>query len=543
MVLPRSARTWTLVVFGVFALAIVVAIWSLPGFLVQDSPLYLYNTHLIHELLRSQSPFQEYFVLDGRPMPYWGAYALLGALMTVLPPRVADQVLMTLTSVGLATAVVWLRWRVAGWQGGAIVALLVIVLSVNVLWMYGIHNFLLGAILYVATLAYWWRVRDRMGAGHAAVLALLLLAGYFAHLMSFVPAAMGVGVLALLTPGDNFRTRFKWTALSLVPCVPLVLFYFGMMGAEGQGSPYWKGLTDMGSSADWLKYLFMADFPSFQEYGMKSSGGPILDLLFFLPPPSRFALIGLCLIAGGAFLHRSEEDRVFYRLHRGWTALAAVLLVGGALGPSDMGTAAGTMRERMLLLGFVALVPVLKVKTNLAFTRTGACLVAMAAIGQVILCWDYALKSNRLVGEFMKVKPHVGTNQRVAAVVETWEWPYRTNPLIHAPSLLGIHTGNMIWNNHAPALNFFPIKYRNAELRTLSSRVSDRRYYDDPFAPGHREAALNAYVSLMERSHESIDFLVLISPTPELFEHSGQWFEPAPVYESTRMKVLRHRSN
>lgn len=529
--------------FGAFALSILVAIWSLPGFLVQDSPLYLYNTHLIHELLRSHSPYREYFILDGRPMPYWGAYALLGVLMPVLPPRVADQVLMTLTSVGVASAIMWLRWRVVGWQGGAVVAPLVILLSINVLWMYGIYSFLLGVILYAATLAYWWRSRDRMGAGHAAVLAVLLLAGYFGHLMSFGPTAIGLVALALLSPGQHFRARLKWTALSIVPSVPLVLFYFRMMGAEGQGSPSWKGLSNVWSPADWLNYLFMADFPSFQEYGIKSSGSPIIELLFTLPPPSRWALIGLSLIVGAAFLHRSDEDRAFYRLHRGWIALAAVLLVGGAVGPSDVGTDAGTLRERMLLLGFVALVPVLRVKSNLALTRAGMCLVTWAAISQVILCWDYALKSDRVVGEFMKVRPHVGTNQRVAAIVEAEQWPYRTNPLIHAPSLLGLHTGNMIWNNHAPARSFFPIKYRSAELRELSLGVSDRRYYDDPDAPGHREAALNAYQRFMARNHESIDVLVLVSRKPDPYERSGVWFEPGPAYASASVRVLRHRSN
>jgi len=394
----------------------------------------------------------------------------------------------------------------------------------------------------VVTLVYWWQVRDRLGAAHAAVLAVLLLAGYFAHLMSFGPTAMGLVVLALFTPGPNVRRRVLWTGLSVLPTVPLVLFYLNMMGAEGQSTPYWKGLADASSPAAWLNYLFMADFPSFQEYGMKGSGGPIIEFLFAVPPPSRWALIGLDLIVGGAFVRRTEEDRSFYRLHRGWIALAAVLLVGGAFGPSDAGTAAGTMRERMLLLGFVALAPVLKVKSNEVLTRVGSGLVVMAAIGQVILCWDYALKSNRLVGEFMKVKPIVGTNQRVAAIVESAEWPYRTNPLIHAPHLLGLHTGNLIWSNHGPALNFFPIKYRNEELRDLSLRISDRRYRDDPLAPGYRDAALDAYLKLMTASHDSIDVLLLVSPTPELYTNNGQWFEPEPVYENTLVKVLRHRS-
>ena len=107
----------------------------------------------------------------------------------------------------------------------------------------------------------------------------------------------------------------------------------------------------------------------------------------------------------------------------------------------------------MWLFGCVALVPMLKVKTSLVLTRVGTVLVAWAAIAQVILCWDYALRSSRLVREFMEIKPHVGLNKRVAAVIELDQWPYRTNPLIHAPSLLGLSTGNLIWNNHSELLS------------------------------------------------------------------------------------------
>src|SRR5262245_1684719 len=106
-----SARTWTLVVFGTFASSILIAIWVLPGFLVQYGPLYLYNTRLMLELTHESSPFHQYFTMNWKPMPYWGAYAVLGGMMAGLPARTADQVLMSLTSVGVASTVMWLRWR------------------------------------------------------------------------------------------------------------------------------------------------------------------------------------------------------------------------------------------------------------------------------------------------------------------------------------------------------------------------------------------------------------------------------------------------
>jgi len=539
--LHQNGRSSAIVVFVALALPLLVAIWSLPGFLVQDGPLYLYNSHIMLESLRSGSPFEPYVAFDPRPLPYWGAYALLMALMPVLSPRAADQVLMTLTSVGVASALMWLRWRVAGWQGAAVIVPLTIVLSVNVLWTYGLYSFLLGAILYFVTLGYWWRIREGMGARHAAVLAALLIAGYFCHLVSFALTAGGLMVLAVVTPGPGVGRRLRWTVASVLPSVPLVIAYARLMGTGGEAGLHWRGITNFFSPAEWLTYIFMADVPTIHNNGMEVPGARVIQFLFDLPPPSRWALIGLFLLVIVPAVHRSEEDWAHYKARRGWIILSAVLLIGGAIGPSDLGGAHGFLRERVVLLGFATVVPALHVRPNQVLTRIGGGLLLMAAMVQVCLFWDYGLRADRLVGEFMKAKPYVGTGNRVAAVMVKSERYYRSNPLVHTPDMLGIDTGNLVWNNSGPGIYYFPMKYRSGEARVLSLFLSSTMDYYDFASPRRKAAALTDYRTMLNRFHGDIDVLVMWSSTPELDDINRQWFEPQPLYQSGSVKVLGRR--
>ena len=134
-------------------------------------------------------------------------------LMSVLSARTADRVMMTITFVGFTSSIVWLRWRVAGWRGMALVVPLAVVLALNWMWLLGFYNFLLGACLFPVTLGFWWAERERMGLGQALILAGLLVFGYFCHLISLGLTAGGLVVLALATPGPGWRRRLFWTAV------------------------------------------------------------------------------------------------------------------------------------------------------------------------------------------------------------------------------------------------------------------------------------------------------------------------------------------
>lgn len=169
---------WSLITFAVLLLPVVIAIWCVPWFVTLDGPAHLYNAEIISEALRGQSLVRDLYVVHWTPLPNVAGHWLLAALLHVIPAWTADRLMMTLTSVGLAGAALWLRWRVAGWQGMVLLAPLTVSLALNFMWLWGFYNFLLGAGLFGITLRYWWAGREHRGIRWAAVLAGLLVLGY-----------------------------------------------------------------------------------------------------------------------------------------------------------------------------------------------------------------------------------------------------------------------------------------------------------------------------------------------------------------------------
>src|SRR5262245_9591149 len=114
---------WSLIgAFAVLLLPVAIALWCVQWFVTLDGPAHLYNAEIISESLRGQSSIRDLYVVHWTPLPNVAGHLLLVALLQVFPAWTADRLVMTVTSVGLAGAALWMRWRVAGWQGIVLLA-------------------------------------------------------------------------------------------------------------------------------------------------------------------------------------------------------------------------------------------------------------------------------------------------------------------------------------------------------------------------------------------------------------------------------------
>ncbi len=164
---------------GIWALAILLgalapaltAIWAVPWFVPQDAPAHVYNAQILLWSFDPASPFREVYTVQWQPIPNWAGPLTLTGLVAMLPAWVADRIMTSLTLVFFATAVFWLRWRVAGRRGLRVAALMAALLAMNIAWLFGFSSFMLGACLFPITLGLWWPARDRLSVSRLAVLA------------------------------------------------------------------------------------------------------------------------------------------------------------------------------------------------------------------------------------------------------------------------------------------------------------------------------------------------------------------------------------
>ena len=145
----------------------VAAIWLVPWFVTQDGPAHVYNAEILASSVGGfdrTSPWHDVYTVRWQPIPNWAGPVTLAALVAWLPAWVADRIMTSVTLVGFALAILWLRWRVAGGRDLSIAAILASILSMNMAWLFGFTSFMLGACLFPITLGVWWPGRDRLSA-------------------------------------------------------------------------------------------------------------------------------------------------------------------------------------------------------------------------------------------------------------------------------------------------------------------------------------------------------------------------------------------
>src|SRR5215470_18106905 len=112
-----GSRFWAVLAFCLLAAPTLAAVWSHRWFVTQDGAIYLYNTHILTQSLKSNNPFSDYYPVQWLPVPYWSVYAVLGAITSVLSERVSDHLMVSITSAGFFASLLWLRGKVRGRKG------------------------------------------------------------------------------------------------------------------------------------------------------------------------------------------------------------------------------------------------------------------------------------------------------------------------------------------------------------------------------------------------------------------------------------------
>ena len=263
---PHEARWATAILVGALAPAL-AAIWAVPWFVPQDAPAHVYNAQILLWSFDPASPFRDVFTVHWQPIPNWAGPLTLAGLVAVLPAWVADRIMTSLTLACFATALFWLRWRVAGTRGLPVAALMATLLAMNMAWLFGFASFMLGACLFPITLGLWWPARDRLSVPRLAALALLLTIGYFCHLVSLGLTIGGLVVLAMASPVRNGGARpwHQWfsrlgrTCAVFIPAVFLGIYYLAIATQRGPMRPLWAHLSNLWSPWAWIAQFEWVD--------------------------------------------------------------------------------------------------------------------------------------------------------------------------------------------------------------------------------------------------------------------------------------------
>jgi hypothetical protein len=489
------------------------------------------------------------YTISWKPIPNWMGHLFLAGLVSRLPAWVADRIMTSATLLGLAAAMLWLRWRVAGTRGFGAAALLSALLAINFPWLMGFTSFLLGSCLFPITLGIWWAGRYRLSIGRIALLAALLILGYFCHLVTLGLTVVSLVMLSVAGPfpygtrnSPAFRlVRLARTSISFIPSMILGFFYFRAARRSGPLHPIWQNLSNPWSPLDWGPRLGWVDPITLAI----KDGIPFTSLVghaLILFAPVLWLAVALILWWYGRISSRapatvqhlpddptgherssairgtdSRDDR------QGWIALAALFLVGGLAGPDSFGAAHGEfLPQRVVLFGLISLVPIFDVDRSRWWGRAIlASLVAALALQSAIV-WDYGLYSDRTAGQIIRAGPIVGRDRRIVTLLVTTRARFRANPLLHAENWLGVDTGNVVWSNYEALHYYFPVQFRPEIERPHPGDLELVSIHEDPRDKADR---LRDWERILSRYADSIDVVMIWKADEELEAITRRWFE------------------
>lgn len=199
-----------LVLYVLLGALSIAPVWSVRYLPFGDGPAHVYNAWVMNELAGGDAPrnVAEAYRMDWRPHPNWTGHAVMALLMFVVPPLVAEKLLLTLILVVLFAGA-WLLVTAVDPRND-VYAFLVFAFTYPQSFVAGYYNYSLSIGLFLILLAMWWRRKP------VWLIALLLVLCYFTHPLATVFACGSIGLLSLL------HRRWK-DLLALIPVAPLLL--------------------------------------------------------------------------------------------------------------------------------------------------------------------------------------------------------------------------------------------------------------------------------------------------------------------------------
>ncbi|HYE20490.1 MAG TPA: hypothetical protein VEA69_18730 [Tepidisphaeraceae bacterium] len=181
--------------FWVMVLVHLVPVWAFTYLPTTDGAAHVANADVMRRYHAPEAEaFRKYYYVSGTPSPNLAGHVILAGLMYVVPPTVAEKVLVSLYVVGLAAG---MRYAVRAIRPRAgAVAWVALPMTYSFLLGQGFYNFCLSLAAYLFTVGFWFRHHGRTDLKRGAGLFALSVVLYACHLFALVVACGTVALTA-----------------------------------------------------------------------------------------------------------------------------------------------------------------------------------------------------------------------------------------------------------------------------------------------------------------------------------------------------------
>ncbi len=218
-----KGRWWLHALFVVVALLHLLPVWRVEYLPTVDGASHVYNATVLRELTAGTPAFQRVYAADLRPYPNWLGHAFLWLALGVVPPVVAEKLLVSMIILLFLGGC----WRLAGVVDlrSRVFALLAMPLAFHVLLQMGFYNYSIGVAIALFAIASAWDARGKGGWRPVAVTAFWLVLCYFGHaLPAAVALLFAIVIWAISVAIRGWKSEWR-QGVAFVPAIALLLWF------------------------------------------------------------------------------------------------------------------------------------------------------------------------------------------------------------------------------------------------------------------------------------------------------------------------------
>lgn len=513
-------------------------IWGVEYFVNQDGSAHLYSASLMIEILSGNPKITQYVTLNSFAIPNAAGYWVLVFLLLIFSPFTVTKIIVTLTYFLFVCAVGWLRFKTVGRDGLYTSMLIGAVIGFNWLWFMGFYNFIISLIGFTFTLGLYYSWREKLNVLRIILLSIILILVYLSHIISFGILAASILWLAFFVEKEKILKTVIYTALALLPVLPLIFIYKSISASGGVFYPGWN-ISDPFSISSWITQIRTAD--ALIIISRKSFPFVNFDSTFFaLFTPILWLIVVFFLLTLTTFYKRNFEKPFLSVI------FPFVIMFFGAIflivfAPDNFGSVHGwILRERILLCGLLFFIPIFRFN-NLKFLKNPVKLILVGVIlFQTAAVWEFALKTNKIAGEFLTVSRQVPENHSIVSVTLVEDvLRFHSVPELNMNNLNGLSRNHFIWDNYTLGYYVFAIKpVKNSDQNFIRLVIESNSFALNKPDEDFDGKLLKLETALSENS-EKIDTLILWGRNQRVENLLSKWFEPAPYYESGNVRLYK----
>ena len=218
----------------------------------------------------------------------------------------------------------------------------------------------------------------------------------------------------------------------------------------------------------------------------------------------------------------------------------AVLFLFVVASPDELGTSEGSViRPRFFLIALSFLIAILPIPSAKWATSLAGVIIAGVLGYQTLALWEYSLRYDREISEFLPVTTQLADGERLASVmVFDEQLRFHPSPTQRVASLAGTEKDIVVWDTYEAGYYFFPVIATNAEDREAIRKFSNVNVV---IPSPTLEPGIKNFGEQLSANRDKIDVLMVRGRNEQIDALVQESFGPEPFYESENIRLFRRK--